>query len=45
MNNKNLTLKLEMMINENLYKKRLIDENTYLYVNETIYKELGDDTH
>ena len=32
-------LNIEIIINQNLYKKNVIDENTFLYVNERLLKK------
>ena len=32
-------LNIEIIINQNLYKKNIIDEKTFLYVNEILLKK------
>lgn len=40
MNNKIFELQMQIIINENLYKKNYIDEITYSKVNEKLLKSL-----
>ena len=40
MNNYLFYLNIEIIINRNLYKKNIIDEKTYFYVNEKLLQKL-----
>ena len=39
LNNYLFYLNIEIIINQNLYKKNIIDEKTFLYVNERLLKK------
>lgn len=40
MNNEIFNLQVKIIINQNLYKKNCIDENTFLKVNDILLKKL-----
>ena len=39
-NDKIFKINIEIIINKNLYKRNIIDENTFIKVNEILLKEL-----
>lgn len=39
-NNKIFELQIQILINQNLYKKKFIDEETYSFINEELRKRL-----
>ena len=41
MKNKMFEIRVQLMINESLYKKTIIDEETYIIVKEKLIKELN----
>lgn len=41
MNTKIFKLKIQIMINNSLYNKKIIDEKTYIDINEILLKELN----
>lgn len=41
MNNNLFYLNIEIIINQNLYKKNVIDEKTFMVVNEKLLKKLN----
>ena len=40
MNNNIINIKIKIMVNESLYKKGIIDEETYSVVKERLFKEM-----
>ena len=40
-NNKRLELQFELMINNKMYENKIIDENTFLIVNDNLIKKIN----